>query len=1219
MRCIYRKAIVFCTAVLFLLAVSILCIFVAGADAQSDYTALSVTEHKISANDSNRYYIVLNVDGYDDEVGNTENSVISLTIDGQEKQCYAEVKEHVHGILGTTKVLALTIWPEDNSVSGCAVSGYHFVTLNAGTVIGGKYCLSEDYSFHLSGGITVGSEETLPLTFNNINAAFHTDERTWRVNLSNLTGNGKTALTENNLPFTSVTAYGKNYVYADGTIKYADTFSDGIQWAIYGEENLTIDLRSSIFGADTCAAAGNHIVTIPKGTLVAAGSLNRGLEHDITITINGVSVSANLTHYAELEFNAQDSAYHETNERYNLYVAETSLDVWNTTYTVAIDGTNKTASAFTSHNLGGKVLLCLNEDICSKAEYHKIILTEAVLTNSSGYTLVLSGEITLWLQNGEIYSQPLFPERELLIVHDGTTVASAVGEMTKEDFSSVYDGTVLDTEAEHFIGYHFEGELYETLSDVYDALNETDDVVALEAVTVVLYTDIGAQVRLSSDTALIYFSAHIEPEDATSFGLILTEKERIGETDFTKENFSQNEYSEVNSSDADFQSTEEPGGLTRYLLTLFELPAADYTTEWTARAYAVVSYADGNNKIFYANYDPEKHSECAYTAAQRALSNYEEGSAGYNAIRKYIDGVCDIDADFQLIGSRNYSVSYAIDADVITLTLIGLNGYDVSGVQCLNIEGIPVTAVCADGEITFSVSDFVSITFERYLPSGVFDELRISSYGGPSSGVYIRENVLQPSRTPATVEDIKDYFDAGFSYLCADDAWVDANRVTVAGATQIGDAAVILDVVSDYCNQYGKTAEEAPVLVHIGYLWGIMEGGVPEHTLDQKKGNLDYYITCLKNYRKGDAGFINCFAGLTLRDEPRGTQTEDYKYWYNYLADNYPELTLAGTLLGMNAERHATSPDSSDSTNYNPTTTEEYIDYVESFLENGDNDGILQVMFDNYPFLETYSKRALSNQRITTKSMRTNYFRNLEIVATLAKEYGVKAGAAIQSMAQKNESKYQQIEAMNWFESGSYTYFGGMDNQGYISLLVYSALAYGYTDLAYYVYWQSYSSYAAEAIYDAPVMWELQADGTYVGNKTTMYDYVKNVNNQIRSFQDIFLSFSWNGTKLLTGQIATNNIFGEASNYAGNSAANSASAEYDAIIGCFESGDYDGYMFVNVDHPQYARENEVTANFGSQYQKAVVYIDGQVRIMLLNNGVLTLSLGAGEGAFVVPI
>lgn len=1218
MKTIYKKLIAVlgvCSA--FLLGLSVFYMFFASAE--TEYVGFSVTGHKISANDDARYYIVLNIDGYDESAGNTENAVINIEADGQEKHCYAEIKEHVHGSLGTTKVLALTIWPESNPVSGCDVSGYHFVTLKAGTVVGGKYCLSEDYSFHLSGGVTVGEEETLPLTFNSINAAFNTNATTWRVNLSNITGNGKTAIEANNLPFTAVTAYGKNYVYADGIMKYANTLAEGLQWAIYGEENLTIDLRSSIFGAASCAEAGNHTVTIPRGTLVGAGSLNRVLKHDITVAINGETVSANLTHYAELKYDAQASAYHETNERYNIYVGETSLDVWNGTHTVEIDGTDRTASAFTSHNMGGKVILCLNEAICSKAGYHKIVIEGATLTNSSKYTLVLEGTITLWTENGGIYTQPLYETRTLAVTHNGETLVAAGSELTEEEFVSAYDGRALDGRTQRFIGYLFGTALYAELSDVYAVLTEEDEAVVLEAVTLALYTDEGAGISWQSDGSRIYFSAHIRPAYSVGYGLILTERELLEGREFIRESLSENEYSEICSSDEGFQTTTETGGLVRYSLTLSGLPADRYNTIWAARAYASVSYADGKNKTFYAHYDPELHAGSAYATAQQALTEYEEGCAEYAELRKYIDGVCDIDVNFQLLGIRRYSFSRQINGESISLTLAGIDGYDVSKVRCLCVEGIPVAAVCENGAITFSAADFVYIVFERYLDGGLSGELRISSYGGPSSGVYIREDVLQASRTPATVEDVKDYFDAGFDYLCADDAWADSNRITEAGATQIGDAAVILDVVSDYCRLYGKTAEEAPVLVHIGYLWGIMEGALSEHTLAQKKANLDNYISALKNYRREDEEFINCFAGLTLRDEPRGTQTEDYKYWYHYLSENYPELTLAGTLLGMNAERHATSPDSSDSANYNPTTTEEYIAYVEAFLESGESDGILQVMFDNYPFLETYAKKAFTNSRTTTKSMRTNYFRNLEIIATLAKEYGVKAGVVIQSMLQRNENKYLEIENLGLLKSGSYTYFGGIDSQAYISLQVYSALAYGYTDLAYYVYWQSYSEYAAELIYGAPVMWELQEDGSYAGVKTEMYDYVKNVNNQVKSFRDIFLNFSWKGTKLLSGQVASNSVFGNAADYSGSGAANSASAEYDALIGCFESGDYDGYMIVNVDHPQYDRENTVTVNFGSQYENAVVYIGGQVRIAALNEGVLALSLDEGEGAFVVPI
>ena len=255
------------------------------------------------------------------------------------------------------------------------------------------------------------------------------------------------------------------------------------------------------------------------------------------------------------------------------------------------------------------------------------------------------------------------------------------------------------------------------------------------------------------------------------------------------------------------------------------------------------------------------------------------------------------------------------------------------------------------------------------------------------------------------------------------------------------------------------------------------------------------------------------------------------------------------------------------------------------------------MLYDNYPF--QVKDTWFSDQYLICDS----YFENMQVVSQVAREKGVQAGIAIQSMGWE-------------VGDGSSKYYYYTESEANISMQVYAALAYGYTYFNYFVYTQPYNFTDHEVYNQAPVVWN-ESEKTFA--YTDLYTYVDNVNNEVKSFEEVLMSFDYLGTQLVTGKTTGGN-FGNTVNYEENAiVASSKGAVYDMAIGYFEQNGTKAYLIANVDNPHNNRTNTATLNLGEQYTKAIVYVDGVATIQALTNGTLDVSLARGEGLFVIPI
>ena len=144
------------------------------------------------------------------------------------------------------------------------------------------------------------------------------------------------------------------------------------------------------------------------------------------------------------------------------------------------------------------------------------------------------------------------------------------------------------------------------------------------------------------------------------------------------------------------------------------------------------------------------------------------------------------------------------------------------------------------------------------------------------------------------------------------------------------------------------------------------------------------------------------------------------------------------------------------------------------------------------------------------------------------------------------------------------------------------------------------------------------------GTKTAVYDYVRTVNEEIRSFDDIYLNFEWEGVMTKIGRenkMMENDNFAYIENTVlkSHERISELSCEQDTLVGVFKDGDgRDGFMIVNFTDPGENRGSEVSVTFNDA-EFAVVVQNGQMQTATLDDGRLELALDVGDGAFVIPL
>lgn len=315
------------------------------------------------------------------------------------------------------------------------------------------------------------------------------------------------------------------------------------------------------------------------------------------------------------------------------------------------------------------------------------------------------------------------------------------------------------------------------------------------------------------------------------------------------------------------------------------------------------------------------------------------------------------------------------------------------------------------------------------------------------------------------------------------------------------------------------------------------------------------------------------FAGVLAVDEPSTVRYDAIAVMNKWYVENFPDSEFQVNLLPTYASQSQLFGSGSSEKKY----AEDYVGYFNEYVN---------------PSVLSYDHYALSKTG-TTNKMSATYLQNLEVFATEAKR--------------TDKPFYVFLQTLGHWDYRTMEYYRD------IAWQVYTAMAYGAAGAQTFTYWTNLSNGETEKITSALVDRE--------GNKMPAWYAMQEVIEEVRSFENVYMNFEWQGVLPVV-----------ADKYAGNSMTDflmsplkshdrivSVSATEDAIIGAFKDAEgRDGFMISNITDPADALASEVTVEF-KDADKVVVYKKGRTLIYPLKKGRTTFCLGSGEGWFVIPL
>ena len=304
------------------------------------------------------------------------------------------------------------------------------------------------------------------------------------------------------------------------------------------------------------------------------------------------------------------------------------------------------------------------------------------------------------------------------------------------------------------------------------------------------------------------------------------------------------------------------------------------------------------------------------------------------------------------------------------------------------------------------------------------------------------------------------------------------------------------------------------------------------------------------------------FAGHFIMDEPNGEQLQRLKL----AAERYRRL-LPGKIFYVNL-----FPD---------YVRSDYEVYLDEYFDTVGGD---RISYDYY---------VLQGHSASEYNMKTTHLRNLDTAAKKAKEKGAALYTIIASTGHMNE----------W----DGVYLRNIESKADLGFQAYSAMAYGIKGLT----WFTYLSMDDGRYGEQPGMYDKY------GNKTKVYDYVSELNADIRAFSDVYCSYDWTGTMLVEGTKdgENENFANVASPLRSHRAVTSITADHDVIAGTFFDGTSDALLLASYGDPSFGFMPDVTVTFDKPYL-LTIYANGTKKEVRMNGREYTFHLGCGGGAFV---
>ena len=234
------------------------------------------------------------------------------------------------------------------------------------------------------------------------------------------------------------------------------------------------------------------------------------------------------------------------------------------------------------------------------------------------------------------------------------------------------------------------------------------------------------------------------------------------------------------------------------------------------------------------------------------------------------------------------------------------------------------------------------------------------------------------------------------------------------------------------------------------------------------------------------------------------------------------------------------------------------------------------------------------------------WFRDHHNVARLATGKGYGTGATVQSFGMYSSVANKVYDVPN--------------SRGDMAWQVYTALAYGFSEIHYFTYWEhATQSTTGECHTGSMVVYP--DDGSTKSVKTDLYGFVQSVNQEMKAYDHIFLDYAWKGTAYTGDNVGVGSGFVTSDDITTDSAlASWTSTETGLVSYMYDSEkQLDGFWVVNAEDPNNEQTSITTLTFDAGYRRVMVFQGGKKKIVNLDNHALSLNLNVGECVFVIAI
>lgn len=329
---------------------------------------------------------------------------------------------------------------------------------------------------------------------------------------------------------------------------------------------------------------------------------------------------------------------------------------------------------------------------------HGDILDEASLPTTESYEK--NGEthnFLGWKCDGVTFdlSTPIIKNIEIIAEYDSNVAEETLVTVLDENGEEIskIDKTTLSyeeitsrvqTPEKRFIGFEYDGKLYQTISEIED-LNKDDTVIAR---TITLFMEYGARIRTIEPFGIRF--AAVASYSVADYGIMLTTKDIAKNSDsFTLENLKNSgvNYKIACKSQSKFKELlDKETGLSNFAIALI-VKEHNYNRVFASRAFAKIEYCNGETKTIYSDFS-EDNCRSIYDVAKVGL---EKDKSHHELYRKYCNGVIDIKIEGKtaslLYTSNLYTVNFSEEGTQLILTLEPNKECAIPKDICISING----------------------------------------------------------------------------------------------------------------------------------------------------------------------------------------------------------------------------------------------------------------------------------------------------------------------------------------------------------------------------------------------------------------------------------------------------------------------------------------------------------------------------------------------------